>query len=914
MIPQMFDVRPIDKDGFLDVKKINSVKNSEIREAKKKPSSINRIMPFTTDIKPANFSFPRFSPTKIKRANGAAGKPSVKIKNPIPFLSDYSLPQKDAIKKESPHLPAKELFIKGKPAEILDGKIEKNSKEEIFERFFNQEGVKYPGYSLDQLKRPEKKEKKSRNIFRKQHLPISSESDNGGNIKKLIVRFAGKKSENFVGETEYASQHNLEKTNYFDKFKSPSEKEWKKTDSYERKKERKSGFSLGDIFYFERYFNPEPKMKLALSFAAKIAIFSLVFLGITLVSKGLMLKKTAYRNSEKAFASLASAKKGLTERNFEAAALNFDQAYEDLDRIAGDINSLGGIIVESSKYVPFLSKLSSGSHMVEAGKDLSEVGALISQNVGVLEKIKNPVNSDQSNVSYLKIFQDSKDNLNKIAELLKSAEENLNSVNVDDIPENQRGRFIELKDKLPQANKYLSEFVANEKIFADILGGNGPRKYLFLFQNNQEMRATGGFIGTYAIIDIFNGRVRNFFVDGIFNPDGQLQERIVPPAPIQKISANWSMHDSNWFPDFPLSAEKATAFYEKTGGPTVDGVIALTPTVLEKLLAITGPIEMPEYGVTIDKDNFIENIQTEVEENYDKELNQPKKILSDIAPKILDKIFNPDNVSDVAKTMGILSDSLNERHILIYAKNWEIEKVLSAQGWSGEVLDTQKDYLSVINTNINGFKTDGVIDEKIEHVAEIQPDGSIIDNLTITRHHNGGSTPYEWWNKVNANYMRVYVPKGSKLISVNGQTREFDSPPLDYDALGYKRDPQVKMEEDSILVDEESGTRIYEDSKKTVFANWVYVSPQETVEVKYTYLLPFKIDTNLTTKPADAYSLLAQKQSGSAGSSFVSKIIYPDFYKILWRYPDNLNQENNSIKLETSLLTDKFAGVAFSRK
>ncbi len=318
--------------------------------------------------------------------------------------------------------------------------------------------------------------------------------------------------------------------------------------------------------------------------------------------------------------------------------------------------------------------------------------------------------------------------------------------------------------------------------------------------------------------------------------------------------------------------------------------------------------------ITIDKNNFIENIQTEVEQNYDKELNQPKKILSDITPKILDKIFNPDDFSDLVKTMGILSDSLNEKHILIYAKNWEIQKVLSTQGWSGEVLDSQKDYISVINTNINGFKTDGVIDEKIKHVANIQEDGSIVDTVTITRHHNGGNTPYDWWNKVNADYMRVYVPKGSKLISASGQTREFNSPPLDYDALGYKRDPQIKMEEDSMFIDEDSGTKIYEDSNKTVFANWVYVSPQETVEVKYIYLLPFKVNTDLKTKLTDTYSLLAQKQSGSSESGFSSEVIYPDFYKILWKYPDGLENIGNSIKIETNLKTDRFIGIAFSKK
>ncbi|MDZ4385485.1 MAG: DUF4012 domain-containing protein, partial [Candidatus Moranbacteria bacterium] len=462
---------------------------------------------------------------------------------------------------------------------------------------------------------------------------------------------------------------------------------------------------------------------------------------------------------------------------------------------------------------------------------------------------------------------------------------------------------LELKSQLPETNRFLTEFISNSQIFTDVLGGNGMRKYLFLFQNNQEMRATGGFIGTYGVLDIFNGNVRNFFIDGIYNPDGQLREKVIPPVPIQKISAAWSLHDSNWFPDFPKSAEKAAWFYEKTGGPTVDGVITMTPTVMQKMLEITGPIELPEYGVTVDKDNFVEKIQYEVEVDYDKELNKPKQILADLAPKILDKLFNARNFSDIVRTMSVLSESLDEKQILIYSKNSEIEKVLSEQGWSGEILDTQKDYVSVVNTNINGYKTDGVVDEKIEHRAEIQSDGSVVDTLIITRHHNGGSLDHDWWNKVNADYMRVYVPKGSILLSAEGQTREYNTPPLDYHALAFKQDAQVRMEEDSLEIDEESGTKIYEDSGKTVFANWVYVSPQETVVIKYKYLLPFKLGMDGKGKPADAYSLLAQKQAGSLGSAFTAEIAYPDNYKMVWNYPEKVRRENNNIKIESDLKT-----------
>jgi len=650
----------------------------------------------------------------------------------------------------------------------------------------------------------------------------------------------------------------------------------------------------------------------------------LLIFGIGFIKKGLEIKQAVLGTSQTAYANLVQAKENIMENNFQDSSFQFSEAYDNFDNISKELSSLGSIFVDGSRFLPYVSKLSSGKYLAEAGKNISRIGILSGEVMKVLEQIKNPLENTSGNedsVSFLKIFQDSNKNSQEILSLLEDTEKDLDKVNADDIPEDKRAQFVELKNKLPQIKTFVKGFLGNSQIFTDILGGNGPRKYLFLFQNNQEMRAPGGFIGSYGVLDIFNGRINKFFIDGIFNPDGQLREKVVPPVPIQKISAAWSLHDSNWFPDFPVSAEKAIWFYEKTGGPTVDGIITMTPDVMEKLLEASGPIDMPEYGVTINKDNFLEEVQNEVEVDYDKELNQPKKILADLAPKILDTIFNSKKVSSVVKTLDILMESLNEKQILLYSKNYEIEKKISEENWSGEVLSADKDYLSVINSNINGFKTDGVIDETIEHKAEIKDDGSVVDSVIITRKHNGGDAKYEWLNKVNANYMRVYVPKGSRLLSTEGQTREFNSPPLDYKALNFKRDPQVEAEEESIKIDEESGTKIYEDANKTVFANWVYVSPKEEAVIRYTYLLPFKISMNESDKPADTYSLLAQKQSGSPGSKFISNIIYPQNYNLIWRYPENLIAENsadsggtNKLKVETSLEKDKFIGAVFSTK
>lgn len=665
--------------------------------------------------------------------------------------------------------------------------------------------------------------------------------------------------------------------------------------------------------------------KSVFSFALAACFIFLIISGIGYVKKGLEIKQSVLGTSQVAYANLTQAKEDIMKNNFQDSAFRFNEAYDNFDNISKELDGLGTVFIDGSRFLPYISKLSSGKYLAEAGKNISRIGVLSGEIMKVLQQIQNPLENtanSSGSISFLKIFQDSNKNAQEILILLEDIEKDLNKVNVQDIPEDKRAQFVEIKNKLPQIKKFVKEFLDNGQIFSDILGGNGPRKYLFLFQNNQEMRATGGFIGSYGVLDIFNGRINKFFIDGIFNPDGQLREKIVPPAPIQKISAAWSLHDSNWFPDFPVSAEKAIWFYEKTGGPTVDGIITMTPDVMEKLLEVSGPIDMSEYNITITKDNFLEEVQREVEVDYDKELNQPKKILADLAPKILDAIFNSKKVSNVVKTLDILVESLSEKQILLYSRNYEIEKKISEENWSGEVLSADKDYLSVINSNINGFKTDGVIEEKIEHKAEIRDDGSIVDSVIITRKHNGGNEKYDWLNKVNANYMRVYVPKGSQLISAEGQTREFNSPPLDYKALNFKYDSQVEAEEKSITVDEKSGTRIYEDANKTVFANWVYVSPKEEVVVKYTYLLPFKIFINESNKPADTYSLLVQKQSGSSGSKLISNVIYPKGYGLIWKYPEALvdvpenfsDEGNNNLTIETSLKKDKFIGAVFSNK
>ena len=661
------------------------------------------------------------------------------------------------------------------------------------------------------------------------------------------------------------------------------------------------------LFRFKSFF----------SFLMAGFLISLIIPMTAWLSQGLVIKEDVVSSSLAAYQNLLAAQESLGQADWQQAAQSFSSAHFDFLQAEGEIQKLGQLTLGILEQLPGGDLVSSGSHLVKEGENLAQAGQNLASAINSfsLNNLFSLINLGGSAENILASRENSltdlmavnQDNLIQALAGIRLAQEELTQVKVESLPANIQAAVIYLEEKLPLVEEILSQAKDYLTALLSILGQDNPRQYLLIFQNNSELRATGGFIGTYGLLTLDKGAIKDLLIEGIYNIDGQLREKIIPPRPIQKISTAWSMHDANWFADFPTSAEKVAWFYEKTGGPTVDGVISLTPTVIERLMELTGPLAMPEYNLTLTAENFVELIQYQVEVDYDKELNQPKRILADLAPKFIEAL-NQLSSSKRKEALSIIFDCLREKHILIYFKEPSLENLASQEGWSGELLTTNKDYLSVVSSNVNGYKTDRVVKETINHQAEIQEDGTIIDTLTITREHQGGHSQYDWWNRVNANYLRVYLPLGSQLLSAQGQTIEIYQPPVDYQKQGFKTDPLVSSIESKMVIDQKTGTHIFEENNQTVLGNWIYVSPGETVTLTYQYKLPFKINL---TKSTDSYSLLIQKQAGSLGSQFSHQLKFPANWQVSWQYPDNLNLEFGILNLDSDLKIDRFLGVTF---
>ncbi|MBU1148827.1 DUF4012 domain-containing protein [Patescibacteria group bacterium] len=610
----------------------------------------------------------------------------------------------------------------------------------------------------------------------------------------------------------------------------------------------------------------------------------------------------------------------LQQAQENAQNLNIDQAQTDFNKAAdsfasarsemGEVNSL---LLKLGELVPVQgSKVKTGTALLQAGQALSEAGSDIAAAIAPLlnNDLSLLIEDKQQDTNLAETLIYSYDYLEPALLKIKLANQYLKDVDPKAIPEEYREKIGLVTNTLPQIEKSFTEVMNILDVLLNMLGKEHPQRYLVLFQNNHEIRPTGGFIGSFALVDIAQGEIQTVEVPGggPYEINTYLKEKVIAPEPLHLVNPHWFMQDANWFPDWPESADKIMWFYENSGGPTVDGVMTFTPTVLENLLKITGPIAMPEYEVIVDADNIVDITQNIVEVEYDKETNTPKKFIADLFPVLLDRVFSGEALAENAlDILKVFHQSLNEKFILLNFQNQEMQEKVIELGWGGEVKDAPSDYLMVINTNVAGGKTDGVIDEIIEHQAEIKDDGSIIDTVTINRIHRGQEGDL-FSGVTNVDYLRLYVPQGSELLEIEGYQKidpwRFQMPEAD-----YQSDADLRRLETNSYIDDKTKTRISDQFGKTVFGNWLAVDPGQSATMTITYKLPFTIDER-----TDRYSLLMQKQPGSLGSFVISQVSFPDIYRAIWSYPDNTLQiSGNKANFEHDLATDQFYGLIFKQ-
>lgn len=636
------------------------------------------------------------------------------------------------------------------------------------------------------------------------------------------------------------------------------------------------------------------------------------------------LRSRVMENSVSAFSKLSQASNSASQLDLSSAGANFAQAASDFKNAQEELAKVDSWMLSLASFSkdPQLKLASAAPHFLAAARAASDFGKNMSAAGAIF------LDSDKEK-SWGSLIDSFSENGNKALLDAKELQSQLKDINPESLPTGYRSDFNSLRQQTNLAVNALSSLLDSAKEIKAFLGVKQDQRYLLVFQNNAEMRGAGGFLGSYALVDISDGKIKKLEVPagGSYDTEGGMKTFVKAPAPLQLVTPRWYFWDANWWPDWPSSAKALMWFYDKSGGPTVDGVISFTPDVAESLLRLTGPIELPEYGLTINADNFWQTVETTVEKDNiardnpqlaatlpDSPENQPKKIIGDLMAKILERLPQVLTIDKLPQLLGMLDDNLASHNIMFYFSDPDLEAKIKSYGLDGAMRSAPQDYLMVADSNIAGQKSDREVKERIEHRSQILADGQVIDDLTVYRQHEGKKG--EILSGVrNVDWLRVYVPEGSQLISASG----FNSPDKSYfeePESNWQDYPLVASTEDKAQIDPSSGTKIYQENNKTVFANWIMTDPGQTSIIHLRYLLPFKLKkTQLTESWRDKlislvagqetefipFSLLVQKQPGAAPADLDFSLTLPPAWRTVWTYPENSSWQGE-VKLDRDRL------------
>lgn len=379
---------------------------------------------------------------------------------------------------------------------------------------------------------------------------------------------------------------------------------------------------------------------------------------------------------------------------------------------------------------------------------------------------------------------------------------------INTLPGFMKNRALSLAENLSAYASLVEKAKVASYLLPEVTAVGDKKVYLILFQNNMELRPTGGFIGSYARVEFENGKINTIKVDDIYNLDGNLKDHVEPPPEIKEDLGqnNWFLRDSNFEPDFPTSARQAEFFYNKEAGERVHGVIAMDLTAAGELIDALGGLNLPDYNETVTQDNLFENAIKHSEIDFFPGSSAKRNYLTSLQTSLFNKIFFTSN-QNWPEVIAAFSSALEEKHILIYISNPQVFSYIASQNWVGilprepdETLGETNDLLALVEANLGANKSNYYLERDLKLNTVIGKDSEIFHNLEITYKNNSPSSAFPAGTYKNR--LRIYLPAGTKInrATINGIDVTSDLNPLsDYGRTYYSLLVEISPKQEMVL-------------------------------------------------------------------------------------------------------------------
>lgn len=461
---------------------------------------------------------------------------------------------------------------------------------------------------------------------------------------------------------------------------------------------------------------------------------------------------------------------GATTVHFVTAKLQFTVA-----RQIADSNPL----LAQMEGLPQVGGMARSRHVAVDG--ISDMGIAIS-NAGIeLTKldgqlIKPSSAGGQQGKSLLGVLNQASQSLVLVRAELNRAQEAAAEVDVSVLPASQQASFVRAKGTIRTAVAAANEFTNLVPIITEVLGGNGPRTYLIEQVNPAELRPGGGFIGTYSILQTNAGSLRLIKSGNATDLIGTRAASgetgyVAPPGPIREFIPNtsWSFIDSNFFPDFASNAKVGEQFARPYVGH-LDGVISMDYYTVASMLALTGPLPVPGYGITLTSSNFVPLV---VQSDLVATDPSHKAMLAAVAGPLMQRIASlpPGRWPALLNTLNDLSAA---RHLQTYFNNESVEKMVGQFGWTGALNATgARGYMMEVESNLGGTKANYFVVRQF--TVDLTRNGGYVHHrvtIDITDNMPFSYRPNEYYSA----YLRLYVSANAINTSDNLRRAKYPNP------------------------------------------------------------------------------------------------------------------------------------------
>ncbi len=329
----------------------------------------------------------------------------------------------------------------------------------------------------------------------------------------------------------------------------------------------------------------------------------------------------------------------------------------------------------------------------------------------------------------------------------------------------------QIQQLMPTVIAYAPALASAGPTLAQLMGEQQSQRYLVMFENSGELRATGGFMTAYGYLVMTHGKVSSVSSQNIYTLSSQVRYRPLASMVIHRYLYLWHWHlrDSNWSPNVPTAVHNIYKFYDSVpGAPHVNGTLLVTTWFVDRLLQDVGPVTVQTNlgPITVTAQNA--NYEMEyMAEKSGLSQSQRKAFISVMMKSILDKAFHAHGVL-LEKILTTVIQGFQQKLLLANFNAAPAQNLLNTLHWAG-TLDkhVSGNYLEVVDENLGGHKDNYFIHESVQ-VSVKKVGAKTFENVKITWVNpappDGGwmVVPYTAW-------IRLYLPTGTKLLHITGE-------------------------------------------------------------------------------------------------------------------------------------------------